>query len=70
MNEPSREKPSDRVCCVLVGAFLVRNWCCDSGRGAKIGLSLLKQLTPNHRVPGSSPGAPTSPFKSLAGFTV
>ena len=28
------------------------------------------QMTLNHRVPGSSPGAPTSPSKNLAVFTV
>jgi hypothetical protein len=28
------------------------------------------QMTLNHRVPGSSPGAPTKPFKSLARETV
>jgi hypothetical protein len=37
-----------------------------SGRIAQ----LVEQMTLNHRVPGSSPGAPTKPFKSLAGFTV
>ena len=33
-----------------------------SGRIAQ----LVEQMTLNHRVPGSSPGAPTKPFKSLA----
>ena len=28
------------------------------------------RMTLNHRVPGSSPGAPTKPFKNLARFTV
>jgi hypothetical protein len=27
---------------------------------------LVEQMTLNHRVPGSSPGAPTKPFKNLA----
>ena len=38
----------------------------SSGRIAQ----LVEQMTLNHRVPGSSPGAPTKPFKSLAAFTV
>ena len=33
-----------------------------SGRIAQ----LVEQMTLNHRVPGSSPGAPTKPFKHLA----
>src|SRR6185295_9206418 len=37
-----------------------------SGRIAQ----LVEQMTLNHRVPGSSPGAPTKPFKHLARFTV
>jgi hypothetical protein len=36
------------------------------GFGVRIGES----ETLNHRVPGSSPDAPTKPFKSLAAFTV
>jgi hypothetical protein len=32
--------------------------------------SLVFKMTLNHRVPGSSPGAPTKPFKDFAGFTV
>jgi hypothetical protein len=27
---------------------------------------LVEQMTLNHRVPGSSPGAPTSPFNDLS----
>src|ERR1700757_5436817 len=38
---------------------------CRSGRIAQ----LVEQLTLNQRVPGSSPGAPTKPFKHLAGTT-
>jgi hypothetical protein len=38
----------------------------SSGRIAQ----LVEQMTLNHRVPGSSPGAPTKPFKSLAAFAV
>ena len=57
----------------FVALWLGRFWC-ETGaatprsrRGARIGIrrsladfSLVKQLTLNHRVPGSSPGAPTT----------
>ena len=36
----------------------------------KLAYDSLDPITLNHRVPGSSPGAPTNPFKNLAGFTV
>ena len=45
----------------------------DALVGAAIGdfgVQMGRLKTLNHRVPGSSPGAPTKPFKSLAAFTV
>jgi hypothetical protein len=41
-----------------------------SGATGKSLIVLNPWLTLNHRVPGSSPGAPTNDFKHLADFTV
>ena len=47
---------------LLNDALLRRLFPAGSGRIAQ----LVEQMTLNHRVPGSSPGAPTNPFKHLA----
>ena len=49
---------------LLNDALLRRLFPAGSGRIAQ----LVEQMTLNHRVPGSSPGAPTKPFKHLAKF--
>ena len=49
---------------LLNDALLRRLFRAGSGRIAQ----LVEQMTLNHRVPGSSPGAPTKLFKHLAGF--
>ena len=51
---------------LLNDALLRRLFRAGSGRIAQ----LVEQMTLNHRVPGSSPGAPTKLFKDLEDFTV
>jgi hypothetical protein len=62
---------SCRVCFGLFRVNLVRNWCGEetfSGLGIVHQIVALDLLTLNQRVLGSSPGAPTKPFKNLEGY--
>jgi hypothetical protein len=54
--------------CVSIASFLVRNWCGVQEARIKRQTAALDLLTLNHRVPGSSPGAPTIQSPQTAHF--